>query len=170
MAGHAEWAIGPFFICGEEMRRPPEDLKQLIRRPVEAMGYELVGVELFRKGGSGLTLRVYIDGENGINLDDCGAVSHQLSGVLDVEDPIAEEYDLEVSSPGLDRPLFDLEHFERFKGQKARLKLMTLVNGRRKLEGVLAGCEGGDVLIDVEGETLRVPADQIDTARLMPEF
>ena len=166
----AEWAFGPFFICGPSMRKAPEELKAIVRRPVEAMGYELVGVELLRHGGSGLLLRVYIDSENGINLDDCSAVSHQLSGVLDVEDPIAENYDLEVSSPGLDRPLFELTHFDRFKGQKARLKLMTPVEGRRKLQGILAGIEGDSVLVDEAGELYRVPFEQIDTARLVPDF
>jgi len=152
------------------MRQAPEELKQIIRRPVEAMGYELVGVELLRGGGSSLLLRVYIDRENGIDLDDCSAVSHQLSGVLDVEDPIAENYSLEVSSPGLDRPLFELEHFQRFMGRKVRLKLMSPVEGRRKLQGILAGIEGESVLVDETGELYRVAFDQIDTARLVPEF
>lgn len=142
----------------------------MIQRSVEAMGYELVGVELFRGGRPGLLLRVYIDSGNGIDLDDCSAVSHQLGGVLDVEDPIAENYDLEVSSPGLDRPLFELAHFDRFKGRKARLKLMTPVEGRRKLQGVLAGIEGDSVLVDEAGELYRIPFDQIDTARLVPDF
>jgi len=151
------------------MRQAPEELQRLIRRPVEAMGYELVGVELFRRG-SGLLLRIYIDSENGIVLDDCSAVSHQLSGVLDVEDPIAENYDLEVSSPGLDRPLFEPAHFDRFKGHKARLKLTTPVGGRRKLQGILVGIDGECVLVDEAGEQYRVPLQQIDTARLVPEF
>jgi len=152
------------------MRSAPESLKTLIRRPVEAMGYELVGVELFRKGKSGMLLRVYIDSENGINLDDCSAVSHQLSGVLDVEDPITENYDLEVSSPGLDRPLFELEHFARFRGHQANLKLAVPVAGRRKLRGILAGTEENSVLLEEDGELYRVPLDQIDTARLVPDF
>jgi ribosome maturation factor RimP len=152
------------------MRKAPEELTGLIRRSVESMGYELVGVELFRKGKSGLTLRLYIDRPDGINLDDCSAVSHQISGVLDVEDPIAEQYDLEVSSPGLDRPLFELAHFERFRGEKARLKLAAPLNGRRKLEGVLAGTEGDAVLLQEAGELHRVPLSSIDTARLMPEI
>lgn len=152
------------------MRRAPEGLNIIVRRPVEAMGYELVGVELFRKGASGLVLRVYIDSENGITLDDCSAVSHQLSGVLDVEDPISENYDLEISSPGLDRLLFEPAQFERFKGQKARLKLITPMEGRRKLEGLLAGTEGDTVLLDAAGEMVRIPLELIDTARLLPEF
>ena len=152
------------------MRKAPDELTGLIRRSVEAMGYELVGVELFRKGNSGLTLRLYIDHADGINLDDCGAVSHQISGVLDVEDPIAEQYALEVSSPGLDRPLFEVEHFDRFRGSKVRLKLTAPLDGRRKLEGVLAGTEKDTVLLQDADELRRVPMALIDTARLKPEF
>lgn len=152
------------------MRKAPEGLQAIVRRPVEAMGYELVGVELFRKGQYSMVLRVYIDREGGINLDDCSAVSHQLSGVLDVEDPIAENYDLEVSSPGLDRPLFEQAHFERFKGRRARLKLSTPLQGRRKLDGILAGTDG-DTLLMEEGDVVhRIPFEQIDTARLVPDF
>ena len=88
------------------MGSAPESLVDLIRTSVEPMGYELVGVEYVSNGASGHTLRVYIDQDNGITFDDCVAVSHQISGVLDVEDPIHGSYDLEVSSPGLDRPLF----------------------------------------------------------------
>jgi ribosome maturation factor RimP len=152
------------------MRRAPELLDGLIRRPVEAMGYELVGVQLIRKGRRGSVLRVYIDHADGIDLDDCSRVSHQLSGVLDVEDPIAETYDLEVSSPGLDRPLFEPAHFERFKGRQVRLKLATAVFGRKKLEGTLLGIDGDSVLLDEAGERFRVAFGQIDSARLVPEF
>jgi ribosome maturation factor RimP len=160
----------PIFYLWQGMRKAPEGIQSLVGRAVESLGYELVGVELFRKGHFGSVLRVYIDREGGINLDDCGAVSHQLSGVLDVEDPISEHYDLEVSSPGLDRPLFELAHFERFKGRKARLRLTPPLQGRRKLEGILAGTDGDAVLME-EGEILhRVPLGQIDAARLVPDF
>jgi len=159
-----------FLFAAGDMRKAPEGLQALIRRPVEAMGYELVGVGLFRKGHAGQVLRVYIDREGGIDLDDCSAVSHQLSGVLDVEDPIAGHYDLEVSSPGLDRPLFEPAHFERFKGRKAHLRLTAPLQGRRKLDGILAGTDGDTVLLE-EGEALhRIPFEQIDTARLVADF
>jgi ribosome maturation factor RimP len=159
-----------FLFAAGDMRKAPEGLQDLIRQPVEAMGYELVGVELVGKGHSGRVLRVYIDHEEGIDLDDCSAVSHQLSGVLDVKDPIADHYDLEVSSPGLDRPLFELAHFERFKGRKAHLKLTAPLQGRRKLDGILAGTDG-DTLLMQEGEVIhRIPFGQIDTARLVPDL
>ncbi|MCB1794222.1 MAG: ribosome maturation factor RimP, partial [Candidatus Competibacteraceae bacterium] len=97
------------------MRQDFQMLRRIVAATVEAMGYELVGVEFHPRPGNAL-LRVYIDGENGITLDDCQQVSHQLSGVLDVEDPIAGPYTLEISSPGLDRPLFEAKHFARFAG------------------------------------------------------
>jgi len=152
------------------MRSAPDFLTKLIRPAVEGLGYELVGVELLERGKAGALLRVYIDSEQGIDVDDCGAVSHQVSGVLDVEDPIRGHYYLEVSSPGFDRPLFSAEHFERFAGCKARLKLGAKLAGRRKLVGILRGVEGDRVLIEEEGEIYRVPLEQIDTARLVPEF
>jgi ribosome maturation factor RimP len=130
----------------------------------------VVGVELAGSGTRGRLLRVYIDQEEGITLDDCTAVSHQLSGVLDVEDPIREHYTLEVSSPGLDRPLFTAAHFERFAGHTARIRLARLIDKRRKLTGVLRGVRGDAVLIDLEGQELEIPLADIESARLVPEF
>jgi ribosome maturation factor RimP len=152
------------------MRTAPRQLSEIIRAPVEAMGYELVGVQLFRKGRSGLVLRVYIDREGGITLDDCSSVSHQVSGVLDVEDPIAENYDLEVSSPGLDRPLFEPEHFRRFAGRRARLQLRVPVEGRKKMDATLTGFEGDAVTVETEAGAYRIPLEQIDSARLVPDI
>ncbi|MDX1656317.1 MAG: ribosome maturation factor RimP [Candidatus Competibacteraceae bacterium] len=151
------------------MRQDPSNLRQLLERTVESMGYELVGVE-FHPHRSNALLRVYIDRETGITVDDCQRVSHQISGLLDVEDPIPGQYSLEVSSPGLDRPLFTAEHFARFAGQQARLNLSTPLAGRRRLTGRLGGLRGEAVIIAVEGETLEVPLNQIDKARLVPEF
>jgi len=152
------------------MHSASDNLTQLIQQVVEPMGYELVGIELLSRQKASTLLRIYIDSSKGITLEDCTAVSHQVSGVLDVEDPIEENYDLEVSSPGLDRPLFDKEHFDRFKGKKARIRMRMKLNGRRRYEGVLAGVEDNNVILDVEGEKLDLPLDQIETARLIPEF
>jgi ribosome maturation factor RimP len=152
------------------MRSAPEKLTELLRPVVESLGYELVGIELLEHGPHGRLLRVYIDHEQGITVDDCGAVSHRVSGVLDVEDPIPGHYDLEVSSPGLDRPLFEAAHFERFKGSRARLKLRAKLDGRRKLVGVLGGLEERQVLILEQGECYRIPLELIESARLVPEF
>lgn len=152
------------------MRQEENELTRLVRSAAEPMGYELVGVEYFQRGTGGAVLRVYIDHENGITLDDCSAVSHQLSGVLDVEDPIQGHYDLEVSSPGLDRPLFSAEHFERFRGRKARLKLAAKLDDRRRLEGLIEGVRDGTLLLTMDGETREIPLAIIDSARLVPEF
>jgi len=151
------------------MRRAENRLTQLVRSVVEPMGYELVGVEHFQRG-HGAVLRVYIDKEHGIALDDCAMVSHQLSGVLDVEDPIAGQYDLEVSSPGLDRPLFGTEHYERFRGRRAKIKLAAKLDGRRNFEGVLSGVCDGHLLLEIDGANRELPLDMIESARLVPEF
>jgi len=152
------------------MRSAPDNLTQTIRQAVEPMGYELVGIELLSRQKLGVLLRIYIDSSKGITLEDCTAVSHQVSGLLDVEDPIEENYDLEVSSPGLDRPLFDKEHFDRFRGKKARIRTRIKIDGRRRYEGILTGVEGDGVTLEVDGEKFNVPLDQIESARLIPEF
>jgi len=134
------------------------------------MGFELVGVEFFQRGGSGATLRVYIDHERGITLDNCTAVSHQLSGVLDVEDPLPGHYDLEVSSPGLDRPLVFPEHFSRFARSRVRIRLIDKIDGRRKLEGVLSGFADGNVKLRAEERDWDIPMASVESARLIPEY
>lgn len=134
------------------------------------LGYELVGLELTGQAKGNALLRIYIDHADGIKLDDCVAVSHQVSGVLDVEDPIKENYRLEVSSPGLDRPLFELAHFERFKGSKVRIKTQTKIENRHRFTGVLGGVEENQVLIEEDGILYRIPIELIDSARVVPEF
>jgi ribosome maturation factor RimP len=134
------------------------------------MGYELVGTELVSRAKAGTLLRIYIDQEAGITLHDCEAVSRQVSGVLDVENPIEENYDLEVSSPGLDRPLFNKEHFDRFADSKVSVRLRTKQAGRRRFEGILKGTQGDEVILVVDGEQIGLPLDQIEKARLVPEF
>jgi ribosome maturation factor RimP len=145
-------------------------LTRLARSVVEPLGYELVGVEYFQRGKLGGVLRVYIDHADGITLDDCAAVSRQLSGVLDVEDPIKGHYDLEVSSPGLDRPLFGVEQYERFRGHRAKVRLAAKLEGRRNFAGVLAGVDQGALLLEEDGETIVLPLEMIESARLVPEF
>ncbi len=157
-----------FFVV-VRMQSAPDRLKQLIGRVVEPMGYELVGVEYRRGADSGL-LRIYIDREGGIQLDDCVAVSRQVSAMLDVEDPLKEAYQLEVSSPGVDRPLFVKEHFERFAGSRVRVKLRMKLNGRRRFEGVLQGVQDENVVLEMDDEMEYLPLDQIESARLVPEF
>ena len=107
-----------------------QKLTEMISAPVEALGFELVGIEFIRSHHS--TLRIYIDSDEGINVDDCADVSHQVSAVLDVEDPITVAYNLEVSSPGLDRPMFTAEHYVRFMGEEVSLvwRCRIVANGR----------------------------------------
>ena len=151
------------------MRQAAEHLYELLTPAVTALGYELVGVEHIMQGKHSV-LRVYIDAEDGVTVDDCARASHQISGVLDIEDPIRGEYSLEVSSPGLDRPLFTLAHFERFAGQLARLVLNTPWQGRRKLTGRLSGVREQKVVLDVDGEEALLTLQEIDKARLVPEL
>jgi ribosome maturation factor RimP len=152
------------------MRNADDALTRLTRSVVEPMGYELVGVEYVQHGKGSSILRVYIDHEKGINLDDCSAVSHQLSGVLDVEDPLPGHYALEVSSPGLDRPLFTPAHFARFSGYKVRLRLREKRDGRRNFEGLLGGAQGDQVLLVLGEQVLAIPLAEIESARLVPEY
>jgi len=144
------------------------ELRKLIEPAVTALDFELVGVEFVRAGHG--VLRVYIDHENGIGIEDCKAVSHQVSGLLDVEDPIRGEYSLEVSSPGLDRPLFQARDFERFAGHEINLRLSTPKDGQRKFKGVLAGMRDDHVVVRIDGEELVVRLDEIDQARLIPDY
>lgn len=152
------------------MRENLQPLERLLAPVVEAMGYEWVGMELHPRSTNAL-LRVYIDSAAGITVDDCQSVSHQVSGVLDVENPFSASYTLEISSPGLDRPLFELAHFQRFIGSEVRIHLRQLLNGRRKLIGNIARIEAGDVVIvDSTGQEWQVPLEQIEKARLVPQF
>ncbi len=164
-----EWANGPFFVCAEMMKVSPQ-LNDMVKTVVEPMGYELVGCEMVSPGRGGSVFRVYIDHENGINLDDCSAVSHQLSGVLDVEEPISGNYNLEVSSPGLDRPLFEAAHFDRYAGSVISIRLTYAANGRKKFKGVLQGRQDNTITMTVDGENIEFDLDQIDKANLVPEF
>jgi ribosome maturation factor RimP len=133
------------------------------------MGYVFVGVEYVGQTGRN-TLRVYIDSANGITLEDCEVVSHQISGLLDVENLISGAYDLEVSSPGLDRPLFRLEDFVRFAGQRVKIRLAIPADGRRNFAGQLLGVENDFVNIEVDGEIFKLDYAQIERARLVPQY
>jgi ribosome maturation factor RimP len=113
-------------------------------------------------------LRVYIDHKEGITLSDCERVSRQLSTFLDVEDPLPGQYTLEVSSPGVDRRLRTLDHFRKFQNEKVAIQLTTLRDGRRKLSGYLRGIEEEIILIDIDGEILRLELAEIESAQLIP--
>jgi ribosome maturation factor RimP len=127
-------------------------LQGLLTPTVEALGYELWGCTYMPRGKYGL-LRVYIDSTEGIHLTDCERVSRQISAVLDVEDPILNAYTLEVSSPGLDRPLFTAEQFHRYIGAKVQIRLHALVDNRRNLQGILQAVQGNKITIMLENNS-----------------
>jgi ribosome maturation factor RimP len=145
-----------------------ERLIQLLEPPLQALGYELVDLEA-RVGRNGL-LRVYIDQASGIDINDCERVSRQLGAFLDVEEPLPGSYTLEVSSPGLDRPLRTAAHFERFVDHRAKIRLARPLDGQKNFAGRLCGVESGDVLLDVDGRRWRLPLAEIAAAHLVPEY
>ncbi|HEY5603955.1 MAG TPA: ribosome maturation factor RimP [Gammaproteobacteria bacterium] len=151
------------------MRQAPANIQALIEPAVAALGYELVGVEYLSQGRHSL-MRIYIDSEDGITLDDCERVSHQVSGILDVEDIIHGHYSLEVSSPGLDRPLFSMNHFKRFIGKQVKLSLSTPIDGRRKFSGVIRAAGDNHVVLEMDAREVELPFDAIDKANLVPEI
>ncbi len=141
----------------------------MIEPVVSGLGFELVGVEYHVHQGRG-RLCVYVDREGGIGLDECAQVSRQLSGMFDVEDPIPGRYVLEVSSPGLDRPLFGPADYQRFSGQQVRLTLVGPLDGQRHFRGVLRGMRGDELLIEIEGAERALPLELIQKARLVPDY
>ncbi|MGO1246649.1 MAG: ribosome maturation factor RimP [Oceanisphaera sp.] len=144
-------------------------LTEMLTEPVEALGFELLGLEYVRAGKHS-TLRLYIDHENGIEVTDCADVSRQVSAVLDVEDPISTEYDLEVSSPGMARPLFKPAHYQAIIGQKVELSLRMAVNNRRKLSGLLVAVDDTMISLEVDGTAFPVAFANIQKAHLVPNF
>jgi len=144
-------------------------LTELLTPAVEAIGFELVGVE-FVRAGKHSTLRLYIDSENGIDVDDCADVSHQASAILDVEDPISTEYNLEVSSPGMDRPLFKAAHYESVVGQTITVKLQMAQDGRRNFKGLLVSSSESSFVIEVDNERFELAYDNVIKANLVPDF
>jgi len=151
------------------MQPSGERLRAMLEPAVEALGFELVDTE-FSGSGHRALLRIYIDRPGGVNVDDCAAVSHQVSAILDVEDPIAGRYTLEVSSPGLDRPLTRPQDFERFAGELVAVKLARPRDGRRKFKGRLLGLRDGMIALEADGERFDLAFDEVDKVRLVPTF
>ena len=134
---------------------------------VEEMGLELVEVQFRRE--SGWVLRLFIDRPEGVTVDDCASVSRQVSSYLEVEDLIAQAYTLEVSSPGLERPLKRKEDFVRFSGRRARIKLRQPINDQRVFFGLLDSLDGNILTLDVDGQLMKIDLDAIARARLVLE-
>ena len=148
-----------------------DKLTQLLKPAVEGLGYELVGIEHLPMGKH-TVLRIYIDSSDGITVSDCSRVSHQVSGVLEVEEPIKGQFTLEVSSPGIDRPLFNFEQFKQFVGSKVKLKLYHSIEGKRKITGVIESIDGEDINIkDADSDSLfQLQIDDIDKANIITDL
>jgi ribosome maturation factor RimP len=159
-------------------------LNDLLEPVVADLGYELVLLE-FNPYKGGATLRLYIDiaasarvdvaendsdAEAGIKLEDCERVSREVAALLDVEDAIQQAYRLEVSSPGLDRPLVKPAHFQRFAGEEAKVQMLVPQNGRKRFQGVIAGCDVESVVLEAPEGRYVLPLADIERARLVPNF
>ncbi len=160
----------PFFCFrGVVLTALEMQLTELLEAPVVALGYELVGLEFIRAGEHS-TLRVFIDHENGIFVEDCAEVSRQISAVMDVEDPITVAYNLEVSSPGMERPLFKVAHYQQFIGHEVSLVLKMAMGNRRKWKGDIISVEGELVTLKVDGNDETFALSNISKANLVPKF
>ncbi len=152
-----------------------EQLRELIAPVCVDAGVELVEIE-FKTVQGGAVLRIYIDyppeTEKSISFDECTSLSREVSAILDVEDPIHSKYDLEVSSPGLDRPLRGPEHFRRFIGSEAKIQLRDGLDGRRRFKGFLLAVSDDDttITVDVDGTNFDLPLADLSSARLVPDW
>ncbi|TYK64913.1 ribosome maturation factor RimP [Colwellia echini] len=151
------------------MAKFEQKLTELLRPAVEETGKSLLGIE-YLSAGNNSVLRLFIDHENGINVDDCAEVSRQVGALLDVEDPISSEYSLEVSSPGVDRPLFELAHYQEVIGETVNLKLSMPLNGRRKFKGPLVAIENDTLIVEVDGIDYELAFSNIVKANLVAKF
>lgn len=151
------------------MASKQSQLETMIEPIVASLEYRLWGLELLSQRRHSL-LRIYIDSDNGITVDDCEKVSRQISSVFDVEDPIKDEYTLEVSSPGMDRPLFRLEQYQAWAGSEVTIRLRAPFEGRRRYRGLLKGVEEQDVVIVADGHEFLLPVESIEKAQVVPKF
>jgi ribosome maturation factor RimP len=151
------------------MRRDHTHLWELFEPVVKGMGFDLIEIEHFPNPKHGV-LRLYIDKEDGVNVDDCSAVSHQISALIDVEDPVSGKFNLEISSPGADRPLRRLVDFQRFAGSLVKLKTAMPLEGQRNFKGRLLEASEETVVIETDDEEISLPMAAIDKARIVPEY
>lgn len=145
-----------------------EELQKLLEPTIERLGFELTDLEV-RLSGKGGLLRITIDKPEGIDLDDCEKASLAVSALLDIEDPVADNYNLEVSSPGLNRKLTKLEHFQRFEGETLKVTMRLPIAGRRRFRGTLVSSDNENIVVEVDGESHSLPLASLDTARLVPD-
>lgn len=164
--------LGPIFCLwtGPTMTTPlRERLIALIEPLLDQLGYELVDLE-YAAGRAHALVRVFIDRAAGVGLEDCEHVSHEVSALLDVEDPVPTAYSLEVSSPGLDRVLRTPAHFARFAGKRLKIELLGSREGRRHYTGMLVATDDTGVQLEVDGQVVRFAYAEIGRARLVPEW
>jgi ribosome maturation factor RimP len=145
-----------------------ESLIELLEPAIKSLGYELVDIEL--RLGSHSLVRIFVDKTGGITLEDCEVVSNQVSGVLDVEDPLPGHYTLEVSSPGLDRVLRTADHFRKFAGSMVKVQSKALVAGRKRFKGLLKGIEDEEITLEVDGAEVKIALVNVHSARLVPDL
>lgn len=151
------------------MASKQSQLEILLEPVVTALECEFWGLDYVAQGKKSV-LRLYIEKEGGVLVEDCEKVSRQVSATLDVEDPIRSEYTLEVSSPGLDRPLFRLDQFTRYVGEQVAIRLRIAFEGRRKFSGLLKGVENDEIVVQVDNEEYLLPFELIDKANIVPRF
>ncbi|MBC3764502.1 ribosome maturation factor RimP [Neptunicella marina] len=144
-------------------------LTNMLEPAVVALGFELLGVE-FVAAGKHSIMRVYIDHEDGISVDNCADVSHQVSAILDVEDPISTEYSLEVSSPGMERPLFKEAHYQQVVGEVVQVKLTVPMDNRRNFKGKLVSCDAGTIVVEVDGQPYQLAIANINKGNVVAVF
>ena len=148
------------------MKSSVKKIAQLVNSTVEALGLQLWGIEHISQGKYSV-LRIFIERDTGVTIEDCEQVSRQVSAILDVEDPIAGEYTLEVSSPGTDRLLFTVEQFQQYCGEEVDIRMRTAIDGRRKFKGILQEVVNGVVQIEVEGSSFELPHEEIEKANIV---
>ncbi len=146
-----------------------EQLTSLIEPVVTGLDCELWGLEYITQGKHSV-LKIYIESEAGVDVDDCARISRQVSSLLDVEEPLKGKYTLEVSSPGMDRRLFTKAQYEAYKGAKIKLSLRSAYEGKRKYTGLLCGIEDGDVVLRVGDEEILFPFEEVDKTTVIPVF
>jgi ribosome maturation factor RimP len=158
----------PFFVPGDNVLSVRK-LNELLQPLIEELGYEFVGLE-YNSNPKHALLRIYIDHESGVGIEDCEVVSRETAALLDVKDPIRSQYNLEVSSPGLDRPMFRSEHYIEFIGSPVQINTFAPLDGRRKFSGPILGADEHTVTIDQDGSEVTLEIDNIVKAKLIPDY
>lgn len=175
---YVKWALGPIFRLfktkknvGSRSTGLDKEAKifELLEPTVTALDCQLWGIE-YSAQAKHATLRIFIDKKGGVDIEDCERVSRQVSGILDVEDPVGTAYTLEVSSPGMDRRLFRLEQFKEYVGSLVKIRLRSNYEGRRNFKGRLAGVENDEIVIQQDNEEYLFPFELLDKAQIVPEF